>query len=259
MIRCNNIFEEEQLRIKPLKVGFIKKDFIENFETNYEEYLTEFINCSKFVVDNGNKKFKIISKQSNGECDITNSQYVLDYKLLIDNKTIENMYYYSENIAVHTDGVVSYSASKKSGNFRIYILLNILKSLSKEDFEKINATEKDELNEVQKLVKNYINKIKKDKNILYFIPYNLYFKNRDMDIDMINSVVDMLSDGLNGFLKYRNSNTNNRDTYFSFVSNDNMIFLKYEGKLKLYDIVALKESKLYSEIADLNDSWGFQN
>ena len=241
MIGCDNVLDKEQLRIKPLKVGFIKKDFIENFETNYEEYLTEFINYSKFVFDNGNKKFKIIAKQSNGECDITNGQYTLDYKLLIDNKTIENMYYYSENITVHTDGVVSYSLSKKS------------------DFEKINTTEKDELNEVQKLVKNYINKIKKDKNILYFIPYNLYFKNRDMNTDMINSVVDMLYDGLNGFLEYRNSNTNNRDTYFSFVSNDNMIFLKYEGKLKLYDIVALKESKLYSKIEDLNDSWGFQN
>lgn len=259
MIKDDNNQDNEQLRIKPLKVGFVKKDFIGNFETNYEEYLTEFINCSKFVHDNGNRKFKIISKQSNGECDITNSQYVLDYKLLIDNKTIENMYYYSENIAVHTDGVVSYSASRKSGKFRIYILLNILKGLSKEDFEKISTCEKNELNKVQKLVKEYIDKIKKDKNILYFVPYNLYFKNRDMNIDMINSVVDMLSNGLKGFLEYRSSNINDRDTYFSFVSNDNMVFLKYEEKLKLYDIVALKESKLYSKIEDLSDSWGFQN
>lgn len=255
----NNISEEEQLRIKPLKVGFVKKDFIGNFETNYEEYLTELINSSKFISDNGNRKFKIITKQSNGECDITNGQYTLDYKLLIDNKTIENMHYYSENVTVHTDGVVTYSLSKKSGNFRMYMLLNIFKSLSKKDFEKISATEKDKLNEVQKLVKDYINKIKKDKNILYFIPYNLYFKNKGMNIDMINSVVDMLSDGLNGFLEYRNSNINNRDTYFSFVSNDNMIFLKYEGKLKLYDIVALKKSKLYLKIEDLSDSWGFQD
>lgn len=83
--------QNENLYIEYLKVCFVKKDFVENFETNYEEYLTEFINNSKFVIDNGNKKFRVIRKQSHGECDITNYQYSIDYKLLIDNKTIENM------------------------------------------------------------------------------------------------------------------------------------------------------------------------
>lgn len=52
--------QNENLCINYLKVSFIKKDFVENFETNYEEYLTEFINNSKFVIDNGNKKFRVI-------------------------------------------------------------------------------------------------------------------------------------------------------------------------------------------------------
>lgn len=54
--------QNENLCINYLKVSFIKKDFVENFETNYEEYLTEFINNSKFVIDNGNKKFRVIKK-----------------------------------------------------------------------------------------------------------------------------------------------------------------------------------------------------
>lgn len=247
--------QNENLCIDYLKVSFVKKDFVENFETNYEEYLTEFINNSKFVIDNGNKKFRVIKKQSHGECDVTNDQYSIDYKLLIDNKTIENMNYYSENISVYNDGAVGYSASKKSGEYRIYILLNILRTLSKEDINEIENSKISDLTEIQKIVKDYINKIKKNKNILYFIPYNLFFKDKKMDKEMLNCAIHKLNEGLKGFLEYRNAHVKNKDTYFSFVSNENMVFLKYENKLKLYDIVSLKESKLYLKIQDINDFW----
>lgn len=33
---------KEQLRIRPLRIGFVKKDYIGNFDSNYEEYLTDF-------------------------------------------------------------------------------------------------------------------------------------------------------------------------------------------------------------------------
>ena len=247
--------QNENLCINYLKVSFIKKDFVENFETNYEEYLTEFINNSKFVIDNGNKKFRVIKKQAHGECDVTNDKYSIDYKLLIDNKTIENMNYYSENISVYNDGAVGYSASKKNGEYRIHILLNILRTLSKEDINQIENSKKSDLTEIQKIVKDYINKIKKDKNILYFIPYNLFFKDRKMDKEMLNCAIDKLNEGLKGFLEYRNAHAENKDTYFSFVSNENMVFLKYENKLKLYDIVSIEKSKLYLKIQDINDFW----
>ena len=136
------------LRIKPVKVEFIKKDFIENLEINYEEYLTEFINKSKFVDDNGVKKFKLIKKQSNGEYDITNGNYSLDYKLLIDSKTTEGMSYYSETISIDKDGAVTYGASKKTGKWRRYFFINILKGLSKKEIERIENSKRIELNEI---------------------------------------------------------------------------------------------------------------
>ena len=223
MINKKNMLEEKKLTIKPLRISFIKKDFVSNFETNYETYLTDFINNSKFIEDNKNKKFTIIQKQSDGECDITNGEYSLDYKLLIDSKTIENMSYYSENLLLDKYGGVVSSLSKRSGTYKIYILLNILKGLSVEDIKEISITKKNKLDASQKLVKDYINKIKCNKNILYFIPYNLYFKNTIMDKNMLNYVADMLSEGLKGFLEYRTSHTN-KDTYISFISNDNIVF-----------------------------------
>lgn len=248
---------KEQLRIRPLRIGFVKKDYIGNFDSNYEEYLTDFLNSSKFVEDNGNKKFHIISKQENGEYDVTNGIYALDYKLLIDSKTTENMSYYSETIEVDKNGVIYYGMSKKTGNWIRYYFPNILKGLSQMDFEQINCSEKKDLNEIQKLVKDYIDKILKNKNILYFIPYNLFFENKNMTKEEIVWVVDILSEGLKGFLDFRTSYIKDKDTYFGFISNRNIIFLKYDGILQLYDIVSIDKSKLYLKISDLSDSWDF--
>ena len=69
MIEKMNNKSENLIRIKPLEISFVKKDFVKNLETNYEQYLTEFINSSRFVTDNGNKKFRIIKKQAHGEYD----------------------------------------------------------------------------------------------------------------------------------------------------------------------------------------------
>lgn len=256
MINKDN--EQNELRIKTLEIGFVKKDFIENFETNYEDYLTEFINKSRFVKDKGNKKFFIIEKQSNGESDITNEIYSMDYKLLVDRKTIENMFYYTETIALDKHGARIYGASRKTGKWKKYIFINILKGVSENDIRNINDLPKSKLDDVQKLLKDYIHNIKKDKNILYFIPYNLYFENQIMDIDRLQYVAEKLSDGLRGFMEYRLAYVKDKDTYFSFISNENIIFLKYDDGLKIYDIVPLKESKLYLEIEDISDSWSLK-
>ena len=47
-----------KLMFKNLGTSFIKKNFIKNYKSNYEEYLTELINHSKFVSDYGNEKFE---------------------------------------------------------------------------------------------------------------------------------------------------------------------------------------------------------
>lgn len=235
-----NKLDINKLLLSPLKVSFVKKDYIRNFKSDYEKYLTEFINCSKFVSDNGNKQFIQIQEQSNGESDATNGKYTIDYKLLMDSKTIENMYYYSEQIRINKNGGVIYSQSRKSGKWRRYIFPIILKGLSKKDIEKIENSKTNNLDEVEKLVKNYIKNIKKDKNIIYFIPFNLYFKDILMNTNVLKYIGNILAKDLKGFFEYRNAYTK-KDTYISFISKENIVFYKYEQNLILYDIVNTKK------------------
>ena len=152
---------KKQIKLKSLNISFIKKDFIDGFKTNYEEYLIEFVNSSKLVTDNGNKKFSIINEQTNRECDIKNGEYMLDFKVLLDSKTTENMFYYSDSIIVNkTTGIRIYGSGKRIGEWKKYYFINILKGLTKKDFEDIDSSFKSELNEFKKLVKDYIKNIK---------------------------------------------------------------------------------------------------
>ena len=250
------VIMKKQIKLKSLNISFIKKDFIDGFKTNYEEYLIEFVNSSKLVTDNGNKKFRIINEQANGECDIKNGEYMLDFKVLLDSKTAENMSYYSDSVTVNkTTGIRIYGSGKKTGEWKKYYFINILKGLTKKDFEDIDSSPKSELNEFKKLVKDYIKNIKKDKNIMYFIPYNIYFENEDMDIEKLELIVQQLRDGLKGFMEYRTARTK-KDTYFAFISNNNIIFLKYYKELKIYDVIPTEKSELYSKIDDICDIWG---
>lgn len=179
----------------------------------------------------------------------------MDFKVLIDRNTAENTSYYSSSATVDkTTGVRIYGSGKRTGEWKKYYFINILKGLTKEDFENIDNTAKNEIDECEKLVKDYIKNIKKDKNIMCFIPYNMYFKNEDMNIDNLKLVVEQLAAGLKGFIEYRISITN-KDTYFAFISNNNIIFLKYDKQLKIYDVIPLKKSKKYLKIDDICDIW----
>lgn len=245
----------KELMFIPLKTSFVKNNFIENYESNYEEYLTQFINNSRFVSDYGNEKFIHIKEQSKGEVDAENNFYQIDYKLLIDNKTMESLKYYSERISIDNNGARILIASEKDGTWRRYLLTNIMKNMSREDFEKLENQDSKELDELTLLVKHYLNKISRDKNILYFLPYNYFYQNTIMGEKEYLLLANKFTKDLNGFMEYRKGKTK-KDTYLCFIVKRKVVFLKYvNNKFVLYDVVDENVSAKYEKLIDINDFW----
>lgn len=244
--------KDKKLMFKPLRISFIKKNFVKNYQSNYEEYLTEFINNSKFVPDKGDKEFSIVIKQSSGEPDIKNEYYELDYKLLIDNKTMEGLKYYSENIRMDSNGGVVFSSSEKRGVLRRYLLTNIMKNMSKDDFLKLENQNSNILNEFEILVKHYLDKITVNKNVLYFLPYYFFYENTIMGYEEYIMLADKFSEDLKGFIEYRNEKTKN-DTYLCFFVKENIVFLKYTNRFILYDVVRVNVSEKYMKLVNISN------
>lgn len=84
------MIDKNNLYISNVPTEYIKKNFIDGIDTNYEKYICEFINASyRFFKDYGQTEFKLIKDtpfdQSKG--DLTNNYYNLELKMLVDNKT----------------------------------------------------------------------------------------------------------------------------------------------------------------------------
>lgn len=76
-------FDKKEILLKELPAAVIVKNFIKGHPTDCEEYLTDFINSSKMVKEKGNEKFALRKhcEQSEGQSDIYNSFYELDFKI----------------------------------------------------------------------------------------------------------------------------------------------------------------------------------
>lgn len=71
------------LRYRVLEAPFIIKDYVaDEKRCNYELYLTELLNNSKWIGKHHSCHFEYQESQSSGECDAYSDDYGIDFKLI---------------------------------------------------------------------------------------------------------------------------------------------------------------------------------
>ena len=262
---------KDELRIKCLKIAMIKKDFIKNDNKeyyDYEDYILEWINQSKFIKDNNGTFFEKIShnKQSNGEYDLKGGTKEIELKMLMDSSSIENMAHYSYGIyeksatgvTIYTDSI--YNIKNKDAppiEYQIYFPIKIFRQKSFLDFVRIESMKKNEITDKSdQIIKSFIPKIIKDKHIVYYLPVNIYHPNQETTKEIATGIISVINDDLEGFITYRNHKTK-KDTYICFISNNYVVFAIYSKSLKLeyYDMLKTNTSKLFEKLEDLTTFW----
>lgn len=227
----------------------MKKDYIENYDSNYEEYLNEFINNSRFVTDNGNKLFELNKHQSEGQADSTNKEYDLEYKLFVDTETLVNKSNYSDTITVDSNRARFYGASKKEGTHLIVNLKKLVSQYSLKELSEIKC--KNQPNKEEAKIKRFISKLEIDKNIVFLIPYEYYYDSNIVDEVTLNYIIEKFSKDCNASILYRRQYTD-KDTYIAFFIKDYIIFTKVvDSQLIFYDKVNVSKSKSFNEIYDI--------
>ena len=243
------ILDESKINYKTLNVSFMKKDFIENYDSNYEEYLNEFINNSKFVTDNGNQLFELNKQQSDGEADSTNKEYDLEYKLFIDTETLVNKSNFSHTITIDSNGARFYGASKKEGK---HLIVNLKDLVSQHSLKELNEIKcKNQPNKEEAKIKRFISKLEIDKNIVFLIPYEYYYDSNIVDKVTLDFIIEKFSKDFNVSFLYRKQYTS-KDMYIAFFIKGYIIFTKVvDSKLIFYDKVSISKSKSFNEIYDI--------
>ena len=177
-------YDKNKLCIKQLPPAVIIKNYIKGHPADYEQYLIEFINSSKLVKDKGNEKF-ILRKheeQSQGQSDIYNTVYELDFKILVDTDYMEAKKLLSKSIAEICPGVivVGDSESKKTES-----CFDIVKCFRFKSLKELMDIESGILKYPEsRSIKKVLNKITVDKNLLLFFPYDYYYKNEETNLEI---------------------------------------------------------------------------
>lgn len=153
----------------------ILDNFIQGFESSYEDYLADFVNKSKIFAElSGGKEYYHLpkKKQSHGECDCCSENYSLDFKMFGAKSSL----YASRNLSLHKvmpcPGVIMKCPPEQSEDMDVALTNDLLRAYYLDDLIKIDGQEfpnfdRDHLcpeAEVKAILKG----MKYSKNILYF-------------------------------------------------------------------------------------------
>lgn len=244
-------FDKKEILLKQLPVAVIVKNFIKGHPVDNEEYLRDFINLSKMVSEKGNEKFVLRKhcEQSDGQPDIYNSNYDLDFKILIDPKYMEGKNLLSRSITEIAPGVTAYGNSKVNGKQQACFINWCFRDKSLTDLKKIqqNGSSLPE----EKLIIHILAEMSKDKHILFFLPFNFFFQGIATDDEVAKFLIKWINDDLKGLIEYRKEKVE-KDTYISFISNQFFVISKVQEKeLRLYDMVNTNQSELYKYLMNV--------
>jgi len=183
----------------------------------YEDYLIEVINWSAYFRNKNHfsEQYTLSNKQSHGENDVVSSQYCMDFKLLVDEDTM--------NIMNKNKPEVDYS--RMSQGF-VFVKTkqdpipvpsnNILLDLAAVKTEEIQS------GTVNDTIKNLLRNLKKDKNLFFYYPYEFSSEN-----DFSPTAFEqLLNASLSTLMYYRTNEQPDRDSYICIKANK--WFLIYE-------------------------------
>lgn len=233
--------------------GFVKgKDAL---ECNYEKYLTEILNLSKwFYQQNNGEKFVMISEQSHGEPDIVCNEYALDYKLLLSSTEAEGKRFHSQQITME-NGWIAYGVGADVPGMRVTRVHRLFDHTTVEDIERI-AMNWSKNNIIEKDIHNISRTVKTDKNIMLYLPYLFLRNDLINDLDMKRIIRNELEGSFKVLFQYRDSvlGTFKYDTFLTCLYAECFLLFKWSGNhLQLIDEIEAIKSASFYELVSLYD------
>ena len=243
------------MKSKLLPASLIIRNFVHGEDKcNYELYLLELINTSKWFSEKYPGGFQKPASESNGECDAINENYQLDFKLLasktaLQAKSILSSQIYTEN------GVTYFCTSKVDGSVQSTRIFAAFRSLSLNDLIELRSSNIKEYgikNDVRTALKMFETK----KNLLLFFPYRFTFETQHLYDEAIKSITEALNHDFRTAFLFRDQYANGYDTFLTCIYEETfLIYRVCTGELQLCDSVTTNEIMTFTRLLDDYGDW----
>ena len=215
MIEILSHKNEPRLEDYPLPPSTIITNFVEGeSQCNYEIYLLELINESKYFKDKAKGAYKRPNTENHGECDAISENYELDFKLLASSTYLQSRSILFPSITIDKKGGITYGQCKNPGGYVKGTNINVaFRYRSLEDLKKLECSHLKH-DKIDEDLCKVLNMLKVKKNIMLFFPFNFKIDN-EVDIKKVDKIVtSALNSDFQSLFLYREESTKHYDTYF---------------------------------------------
>lgn len=252
-----------ELLMALLPSQLVIKKFVNNMpESNYELFLTDYLNASTyFMKKTHGEAFIYQEDQSNGQCDCYSdsgdTKIGIDFKLFGSQKGFQAKSILSQQITQVCPGSYAFSPSKEKGTITGTWILSALEDKSLGDLEAIAACPDPSVftDVIDSDIYSVLKTLVVSKNLFLFLGYRFLFP-ADYQFDEeeeLSDLVSSLSDRLKAIIAYREKQVGTYETFFSFIFEDKLIMTIFqEGKLVLIDKVPLTASTIFIDLNSLS-------
>jgi len=247
--------------IKPLPTQLFINDFVSGIEDcNYEIYLRELVNRSEYFRGLSKGPYSSPPTEDDRQCDCIGSEYEFDFKLLISHSYGLASREFSYSISSIKGIAIIKGRPNTTPKDRRYKPINASffhNDLLEMDFDALCKFEKEEPKPICR-ERDYfylLKDLRTPKNLLCYFPFELYFEDTVDDKEAISIFEEEFKRRYSILVEYREKMQDRRfDTYFSFVYNHSMVFLKaVETGIECIDVVKLNNSKHFIKMARMSD------
>lgn len=219
------------MRVELLQAPYIISNFVKGESNcNYEIYLLELLNVSKYFSKEHQGVFYKPNSESNGECDAQNENYSIDFKLFASQTAFRARSLLSSQIERLPNGVTIYSKSRESKNMEATKLYAAFRRKTYEELCKIRQSNGIKYGIENDMI-NVLKIMETKKNLLLFFPYKFTFDNPYDDKTAVQKISEGLTEDFHTLFEYRNKQTEKSyDTYLTCIYNNSFIIFRFDCK-----------------------------
>lgn len=243
------------MKAKMLPAPLIIKGFVHGEDAcNYELYLLELVNASRWFSVRYPNGFQKPVSESNGECDAINKNYQLDFKLLASKTALQAKSIFDPQI-YHQNGVTFFCKSKATGSLQATRIFAAFRNLSLSDLIELRNFDNKKYG-VENDIRTALRTFETKKNVLLFFPYKFTFEKAHLYDEAIKSITEVLNHDFGTALSFRKQYANGYDTFLTCIYEESfLIYCVCGGELRLCDSVATNDIKTFTRLLDDYGDW----
>lgn len=228
--------------LRQLDAPVTVKNFVRNDpKCNYEFYMVELLNHSAEMRRDHPQEFLWHESQAHAECDAYSGDYGIDFKLIASQSSMKASSLLSPRYQIDENGyIVGYEGKRDTlnteGEITVTRMHAALRQSTLDDLERIRTGES--LQNYEKDIKVFLEKLETKKNLLLFYPYEYRFFENQRPDDGVERLTQALQNSFVSAFQYRSKRLPQFETYLTTVYYDDFVLLRItDDRLSLMDVV----------------------